>query len=167
VLTFLSELLGAVGQPIELDALVGVMAELWDVRDADALVDSDPQNAIEEAADPRPGAAAEAERRIYLERLWLEIRALPMRQRAALLLNLKDKRGCGVLSLLPLTGVATLRELAEALEMAAPDFAELWKELPLDDAAIAGRLGLARQQVINLRKSARERLARRMKKEGF
>jgi hypothetical protein len=37
--------------------------------------------------------------------------------------------------------------------------------LPLDDATIAGLLGLTRQQVINLRKSARERLARRLK--GF
>jgi len=35
--------------------------------------------------------------------------------------------------------------------------------LPLEDAAIAERLGLTRQQVINLRKSARARLARRMR----
>jgi hypothetical protein len=38
----------------------------------------------------------------------------------------------------------------------------LWKELPLDDLTIAGRLGATRQQVINLRKSARARLVRRL-----
>jgi hypothetical protein len=35
-------------------------------------------------------------------------------------------------------------------------------KLPLDDATIAGLLGATRQQVINLRKCARERLERRM-----
>jgi len=65
-----------------------------------------------------------------------------------------------------LTGVASLRVVAEALEMSAPALAGIWNDLPLDDAAIAGRLGLTRQQVINLRKSARERLARRMKNAG-
>jgi len=34
--------------------------------------------------------------------------------------------------------------------------------LPLEDSAIAQLFGITRQQVINLRKTARERLARRM-----
>jgi len=40
--------------------------------------------------------------------------------------------------------------------------ASLWNKLPLQDADIALLLGITRQQVINLRKSARERLARRV-----
>ena len=47
--------------------------------------------------------------------------------------------------------------------MPAPELAALWPDLPLEDAAIAERLGLTRQQVINLRKSARARLGRRMR----
>ncbi len=43
--------------------------------------------------------------------------------------------------------------------------AELWNQLPLDDAAIAELLDLTRQHVVNLRKSARKRLTRRLK--GF
>jgi hypothetical protein len=39
----------------------------------------------------------------------------------------------------------------------------LLTRLPLDDLTIAARLGLTRQQVINLRKSARLRLARRLR----
>ena len=65
--------------------------------------------------------------------------------------------------LLPATGVATIRQIAETLEITDSRFAEMWPRLPLDDAAIAGLLNLTRQQVINLRKSARERLARRLK----
>jgi hypothetical protein len=46
--------------------------------------------------------------------------------------------------------------------MPAQEFAKLWNNLPLEDTTIAQNLGVTRQQVINLRKSARERLARRM-----
>jgi hypothetical protein len=68
-----------------------------------------------------------------------------------------------VAALLPGAGVATLRQIAAALEMSDEEFARLWPRLPLDDASVARLLGCARQQVINLRKCARERLARRMK----
>ena len=64
--------------------------------------------------------------------------------------------------LLPLTGIASIRQIAEAVAIPAEEFARLWNDLPLDDAALALRLGVTRQQVINLRKSARARLARRM-----
>jgi hypothetical protein len=61
--------------------------------------------------------------------------------------------------------IATFRQLAGALEMSAEGLAEVWNELPMEDARIAELLGLTRQQVINARKSGRERLARRLK--GF
>lgn len=93
------------------------------------------------------------------------MRQLPRNQRAALLLNLKETSGFGCITLFPVTGIATFRELADALEMSAESFAELWNELPLEDAKIAELLGLTRQQVINARKSGRERLTRRLK--GF
>jgi hypothetical protein len=46
--------------------------------------------------------------------------------------------------------------------MSMAELSEIWGRLPVDDHTIAERLGLTRQQVINLRKSARARLARRM-----
>lgn len=148
--------------PFELDALVEGIAELM------GLVEPREQERSTTAGanvvrDEQPGQVAASERRAYLVRLWEEILALPARQRAALLLNLKDGAGNSQLELLVLTGVTTLRGIAAALELSPEEFAELWHDLPLDDNTIAGRLGLARQQVINLRKSARERLARRMK----
>jgi len=105
------------------------------------------------------------EKRTFLQRLWEEIQQLPPNQRAALLLNLKDASGGGGIALFPATGIATMRQLAESLEMSAEEFAGLWNELPLEDARIAQILRLTRQQVINARKSARERLTRRLK--GF
>jgi DNA-directed RNA polymerase specialized sigma24 family protein len=126
----------------------------WDGEDEDPLG---------RLPDPAPDAATALERRTYLALLWEEIRQLPPRQAAALILNLRDGQGRNAVALLPLTGIATMREIARTLDMPAERFAEIWNRLPLEDAAIAESLGITRQQVINLRKSARERLARRMR----
>jgi hypothetical protein len=61
----------------------------------------------------------------------------------------------------PALGVASMRQIAAALEMPAEELAGLWGRMPLSDLEIAARLGLQRQQIINLRKAARQRLARR------
>jgi hypothetical protein len=66
-------------------------------------------------------------------------------------------------ALLPLTGIASLRNVARVTGLEPEKLAEIWNRLPLEDSAIAGILQVTRQQVINLRKSARERLARRMR----
>jgi hypothetical protein len=123
------------------------------------------ENALRLAAAPEPDPAWQTEKRVFLQRLWEELGRLPVHQRAALLLNLRDPAGGSCIGLFPATGVATIRQLAEALEISAEDFAELWNELPLEDAKIAQLLKRTRQQIINARKSARERLARQLK--GF
>ena len=47
------------------------------------------------------------------------------------------------------------------LEMPPGELVRIWNDLPLEDQRIGQRLGLDRQRVINLRKSARERLNRK------
>lgn len=153
------------GGPIEFDELVSGVAAIQGIGEQpiEALADDD-EGAIEPAA-AEPDQAWRTEKRMFLQRLWAELRELPLNQRAALLLNLRDASGFGSITLFPALGIATMRELAAALELTAESFAALWNELPLEDARIAELLGLQRQQVINARKSGRERLARRLK--GF
>ena len=161
----LSRLFAWLQYPLALDELVSIVAELWGIKDQLQVTgspESEPGEFCETLPDGRIDTASQVERRLYLERLWSEICQLPPRQRVALLLNLRDASGRDVLSLFPLTGVATLGSIAAVLDLPMDEFAELWKELPLDDLSIARRMGITRQQVINLRKSARERLARRM-----
>lgn len=149
----LVEIFRAAGGPVAFDALVSFTAELWQV--ADALVS--------EAADANETAlGAQLENRDFLKALWREIRALRAPQRKALLLNLRDAESTDVIGLLVLTGTAKVDELAAALELTPEQLAELWNELPLSDLRIGALLGMTRQQVINLRKAARTRLARRM-----
>jgi hypothetical protein len=146
--------------PIALDDLVNFVAELGHIE-SPARRKQIAESVL--VADPQFDFAMALERRIHLEQLWGEICKLPLRHRAAILLNLRDEQGRGVITLLPMTRVATIRQIAEVLEFPLENFASVWSQLPWDDAAIAQHLGLTRQQVVNLRHSARARLARRVK----
>jgi RNA polymerase sigma factor (sigma-70 family) len=158
-------ILDQVGSPVEFDDLVTVLAEHLGIRDQPMESLAEEEDALPLSAAGEPDQAWRLEKRIFLQRLWDELQQLPVNQRMALLLNLKDTSGGVCITLLPATGVATLRQLAETLELSAERFAELWNELPLEDTRIGELLGVTRQQVINARKSGRERLARRLK--GF
>jgi len=144
------------GGPVCLDDLVSLMADLWGISDVPAAAIHDDEHSSEdEQLDAR------MDQRSQLEKLWAEIRELPLRQRVALLMSLRDSSGRAVLALLPLIQIASIRQIAETLSMPAEKLAALWNQLPLADGAIAESLGITRQQVVNLRKCARERLWRR------
>jgi hypothetical protein len=148
----LSAILFAAQQPVELEAIVNAAAELWQMIDRPALVLDDVTNLASSAETTR------VDDRDFLERLWEEIRLLNREQRAALLLNLRDDSGSAT-ELFALLGVASVDEILDTAGMSR----DTWSELPIDDLRIAAMLGLTRQQVINLRKAARERLRRRMR----
>lgn len=155
-----------VSGPIEFDELVSAIAAIQGITDQpiESLAeDGDASASI--PATSEPDQAWRMEKRVFLQRLWEELQQLPLNQRAALLLNLKDPSGFGCITLFPATGIASVRQLAAALEISPESFAAVWNDLPLEDAKIAELLNLTRQQVINARKSGRERLARRLK--GF
>ncbi|HEY4423727.1 MAG TPA: hypothetical protein VGN10_05940 [Pyrinomonadaceae bacterium] len=151
--------------PITFDELVTAVAAIQGVSDQPVESLADDKDGGFDPATSDPDPAWRIEKKMFLQRLWEELTQLPVNQRAALLLNLKDASGFGCITLFPAIGIATIRQLAAALELSAERLAELWNELPIEDARIAELLGLTRQQVINARKSGRERLARRLK--GF
>jgi DNA-directed RNA polymerase specialized sigma24 family protein len=155
-----SAVLQAIGGPVEFDRLVGAIAAL---SAPEAARETRSATALDAMADEAsPPADVAYERRRSTQRLWGEVCLLPLRQRVALLLNLRDVHGSGLLWVFPLTGVASIRQIARALEMPDLELAEIWNRLPLDDRRIAERLGCTRQQVINLRSAARKRLGHRL-----
>ena len=158
----LSEIFGKAGQPVLFDRLVAIVAERWDVKDVpdESFEDAGLRNLVDGA--PRIDLAIE--KRLHLERLWLEVCQLPLLQRTALLLNLRESHGGSVICFIPYLGIASRTDIAEMVGLPIERFESLWPELPLDDSRLAELMKLSRQQVINLRKTARERLARRMKK---
>jgi len=159
-----ARLLAEAGGPVAFEALVTAVAEVWGGEEEGPRAERQASgtNAASRREPSTPPAVSTADDRIYLRELWQRIQELPPRQRAALLLNLRDGEGHDLIGLLPLTGIASIPQIAAALEMPPERLAELWNDLPLDDRTIASQLGLTRQQVINLRSAARQRLARQM-----
>ncbi len=150
-------------QPVAFDELVNIIAEVCGIKDI-------PQKdwPINHLSSTEPHSGDEIQKLEYREHLglaWKEILALPIRQRYALLLNWKNSANDSVVNTLIIDRIASVQNIAEALEMELPHLEQIWDQLPLKDAAIGEMLGgLPAQAVANLRKSARERLARRMKK---
>lgn len=145
----------AIGAPVLLATATATIAVLWGISDAESVSDAP-------LIDDEPTPLERLESREFFRALWQEILLLRPLHRAALLLNLRDPEGMNAAALLVLSGVATFDEIAESLGMTTARLGELWPGLPLEDNTIAAMLGVTRQQVINYRSSARERLTRRM-----
>ena len=137
----------------ELRHLLDALVELLEVSDEIVSIEADAAiTRGDEFVDAAAPAADVLKWTEYLRWLWTEIGRLPMRQRTAFLLH------SDVIREFDLRGIASLRDIAAALESPPEEFAGIWSELPLDDVTIAERLQLQRQQVINLRRAAREHL---------
>lgn len=146
-----ADLLAWVETPIELRDLVLVVAEILEITGRAELT--------EDTADAQPAstshsAAEELIWKEYLQWLWRRLAQLSPRQTAAFLLN------SSVLRDFELLGIASIRNLAPRLAMTPEHLARVWQRLPLDDRDIASELKCERQQVINLRRVARDTLSR-------
>jgi len=150
---FTSHLIRKSSAPLQLNDVIELASRVVDVP---FTIGDSPDES--ELADSKMTADLELENRRYTAEMWKEIQDLPQRQRFALLLNLKND----ATDLLLVTGVASFKEIASALEMRPEQLASLWNKLPLEDAEIAQMLTCTRQQVINLRMAARKRLANRL-----
>ncbi len=146
--------------PLSLNDLLSTVAEIQEIKDRKNLLDSEIFLMSEKFSASKDKIQTEIEQQENLRKVWAEVLLLPLRHRLALLLNLKDKQGDAVIRLLPLLRIASIRQIAEALEFSPDEFASVWNELPWDDLKISEYMNLTRQQVINLRQSARMRLIR-------
>ena len=151
----MEQLLREADSALVFESLVDAAAEL------SGLQEERHQPLEEPMQDSVPSADTRLIHRSYVERVWKEIGGLPLEHRRALLLNLNDSAG-GDIRLFDSLGIASVRQIAALLEMDALAFAELWKDLPLDDARLAQLLGISRQDVANRRSTARKRLVRRL-----
>jgi RNA polymerase sigma factor (sigma-70 family) len=155
------------GHPLEFDFLVNTVSRLLKIKDqpnqynfGDGEDGKDSKFGMGLAVEPSDPKRVNLQE--VLKRLWEEIKELPVKQRWALLCNLRDEHGDGLINALPLCGIASPQQIAISLEITLEELSELWNQFPLRDAEMGKRLGIGSQQVISLRKSARERLARRM-----
>lgn len=161
VVEIVTSILTQIDRPIVLDELVSTIYDLKAIRETTSVAADDVWDHA--ALRHYDKVAEKVENASFLKSLWDEIKQLPLRHRTALLLNLRGADGEGLIILLPVAHVASITEIAEMLGFSAVEFAGIWNELPWDDNRIAQHLGIERQQVINLRQSARARLKRCLK----
>lgn len=160
--TVITEIFAVSQAPVELNELIKLLITVLGVQESAIKNKPEFENKIlEHISDNRNNPEESVENLQFLRKMWDEVKQLPVNQRVALLLNLKDTEGADLLSVFPTRGIATFREIAAVLELSLEQFTAIWKEIPLGDLKIAELIGVTRQQVINLRKSGRERLIRR------
>jgi hypothetical protein len=155
ILELLEALFKRVERPLSLDAVVTAVAIILDISEA-LQCDLEENTWVDDETFEKGFI-----NRLELQRFWESIGSLPVRHRSALLLNLRSDAGENLLAFLPALRIASIRQIASALEITPEQLADVWNRLPLDDKSVAERLGITRQQVINLRQSARTQLRRK------
>ena len=107
----LARIFERLGGPVVFDELVGIVGRIWGVDDPPAA----PETAARDLESGDAGPAERMEMRQWMKDLWEQICDLPQGQRAALLLNLRCGTAGPAAALIPLTGVAGVREIAATL----------------------------------------------------
>jgi hypothetical protein len=147
--TLVTRLLEWLETPIELHDLLTSVAEIWQISDRTAP--------LEAAGGEESGQISPEEElawQEYLRWLWREMERLSPQQCAAFILHSE------VLAEFEEYGIASLRTLAPRIGLPQEILATLWREIPLNDLRIADALSCTRQQVINLRRVARDKLGK-------
>jgi RNA polymerase sigma factor (sigma-70 family) len=133
--------------PVEFERLVQLAAQLLDVKDQ-------PQQSLDEddvweqsLTDSSFRCESSLEVRELLQMLWAAVRRLPPRQRDTFCLGFADDGGDDLFTLLLDAELATLPEIAEALNRSLQDLILLWQQMPMDNTGIAHELKATHQQV--------------------
>jgi RNA polymerase sigma factor (sigma-70 family) len=164
VLHLVISIFDSVGAPVAFDEMVDVVGEIIGMSPKSSAGPNDPfiPNTGEIWSNAEAFVTERIDKQAYLKKVWKEICELPPEQRAALLLNLKEKNGSDITVIFVSSGVATISEIASALDVSIEEFLDTWNKLPLSDEEIGMRLGVSARQVGTLRQSGRRRLWRRM-----
>ncbi len=158
-----AEIFNRVGGPVKIEPLVEILAVLLEVTDhpVEALdhQDSYPDRQL---IDSTVRCETRLEMRETLHQLWKEIRRLPPPQRDTFCLSFADDNGDDLFSLLIDAEVVTLPQLAKELNLTLARLVTLWREMPMDNQALAAELGATRPQINKWRYRALRQLQKKM-----
>lgn len=155
-----AELFQWLGSPIELEALVNIVATLLDVKDHPVESIDDHTLAYIETriADSTLHSSSRLEEQALLRSLWQALRELSAQQRDVFCFGFEDHAGRDLFTLLLEAEVMTFRELAQELGRSTEEIVGLWSKMPMDDEDIAVEMNTTRAQVYKWRFRALERL---------
>ena len=147
--------------PLEFEALLGGIASLLGIK-GESFQEFDEEYVRGTTRDPEDVLSAESalERRALLGRLWEALKEMPLPQRTVFFFGFRDCSGDDLLSLMLDANTATPVEIAEQLGFSAAALMSVWREMPLDNAAMEALLGFSRQHINKLRFRAHQILRR-------
>ena len=149
------ELLSWIGQPVQLEGLVKLLAALLRIREPGyESIDELDASLVD---DSRLGES-ELQAVELLKRLWQAIQLLPREQRDVFILGFEDDGGQDLFTALLVAHVASLKEIAGLMGLTIPETIRLRLELPMDTTSIAARLNTSRANISKWRFRALRRL---------
>jgi RNA polymerase sigma factor (sigma-70 family) len=156
-----AELFQWLGSPIELDALVDILAPLLDVQDYPVeSFDEDARAHVEAVTDSTLSSHSRLEEQAVLRSLWQALRELSVEQRDVFCFGFEDECGRDLFTVLLEAEIVTFRALAKELGRSTETIVGLWSKMPMDDQAIAVELKTTRGLVRKRRFRALGRLKR-------
>jgi len=164
LLETMAELFEFQNGPIELDMLVNVLAKLLRTEDRPvASIDNDFDNDLDpHLVEAAPADLPDFDGLTLLSRLWKEVQRLPRGQRDAYCFRFHDERGEDLFSLLIGNRVASLLQIARALDRSEQEIRRLLSIMPMDGATAAAELNASTAQVHHWRFKALERLMKEL-----
>ncbi|MEP7338468.1 MAG: sigma-70 family RNA polymerase sigma factor [Acidobacteriota bacterium] len=161
-----SEIFNQIGHPIEINCLAETMAALLMIKDLPPeSLDQNEEGDSRELVASGPAPDAQVEGREMLQQMWLELLRMPPIQRTVVCFKFSDHNGEDFFHLILTAKIATLDELTYAFGLTCEELIELGKQLPMDTAALADHLGIARPLVSKWHHRASKRLIERLMKK--
>ena len=156
----LAAIFNQVGEPVGVDDLVSVIADIKGIRDLPALsFDSDEDDLAQNLSDARIRIDSILEMREPLARVWEGLCQLPRDEFKVYILYAHDTGGEDLITLFLAAKIVTAAQVAESLDLSIEQFQELWfNRLPLDNESIAKELNIKIERVYKLRFQAGKRL---------
>lgn len=149
-----------IGSPIELDALVSVLATLLEVKDHPvASLDEQTLAYIESRISASTlKTDSRLEEQALLRSLWQGLRELSTEQRDVFCLGFEDHGGRDLFTVLLEAEIVTFKDLVQELGRSTEVIVALWSRMPMDDRDIAVEMKTTRGQVHKWRFRALQRL---------
>jgi hypothetical protein len=143
------EILQWLGDPVEYEALVDLVAAFRGISDqpAEAIEAALSSGEIQDAFQT-PNAGEDPEKKkIKLTELWEEINKLPKESRLALCFSPAGGEADDLCDLLLASNVASPAELAEGLEIPLETLMRIWRRAPMDNETLGDCVGATALQV--------------------
>jgi len=155
-----AELFYWIGEPVEINVLVRMIAYLRDIQDepVESVDDLSPARSDPYFVSSTRSDESHVDANELLVGLWQAVIQLPARQRDAFALSFEDEAGQDLFTMLRAAEIATWDEIAQGMSRSVQEVVRLRGRMPLNGTSVAEELRASRENVYKWRFRAIRRL---------